>query len=66
MSQTPNPPPGDSPARRRRGRYPSQFLKGAAALVLDQRRTIAEVARELGVNEQTLGNSRAPGTHRPR
>ncbi|ACU53122.1 transposase IS3/IS911 family protein [Acidimicrobium ferrooxidans DSM 10331] len=56
MSQTPNPPPGDGPAGRRRGRYPSQFRKDAAALVLDQRRTIADVARELGINEQTLGN----------
>ena len=56
MNQTPNPPPGDGPARRRRGRYPSQFRKDAVALVLDQRRTIVDVARELGVNEQTLGN----------
>ncbi|ACU53508.1 transposase IS3/IS911 family protein [Acidimicrobium ferrooxidans DSM 10331] len=56
MSQTPNPPPGDGPVRRRRGRYPSQFRKDAAALVLDQRRTIADVARELAFNEQTLGN----------
>ncbi|WP_083769402.1 transposase [Acidimicrobium ferrooxidans] len=66
MSQTPSPPPGDGPARRRRGRYPSQFRRDAAALVLDQHRTIAEVARELGVNEQTPGNSRAPRTHPPR
>ncbi|ACU53630.1 transposase IS3/IS911 family protein [Acidimicrobium ferrooxidans DSM 10331] len=56
MSQTPNPPPREAPVRRRRGRYPSQFRKDAAALVLDQHRTIADVARELGVNEQTLGN----------
>ncbi|ACU54246.1 transposase IS3/IS911 family protein [Acidimicrobium ferrooxidans DSM 10331] len=56
MSQTPNPPPADGPARRRRGRYPSQFRKDAAALVLDQRRTIADVARELAFIEQTLGN----------
>ena len=55
MSQTPNPPPGDGPARRR-GHYPSQFRKDAAALVLDQHRTVADVARELGINEQTLGN----------
>jgi len=57
MTQTPAPPPGKEPtARRRRGRYPSQFRKDAAAMVLDQHRTIAEVARELGINEQTLGN----------
>lgn len=43
-------PPG------RRGRYPKEFRRDAAALVLDQRRTVADVARELGVVEQTLGN----------
>ena len=43
-------PPG------RRGRYPKEFRRDAAALVLDQRRTIVDVARELGVVEQTLGN----------
>ncbi len=41
---------------RRRGRYPRQFRRDAAALVIDQRRTIADVARELDVVEQTLGN----------
>jgi transposase len=41
---------------RRRGRYPRQFRKDAASLVIDQHRTIADVARELGVVEQTLGN----------
>jgi len=41
---------------RRRGRYPKQFRRDAAALVIDQHRTIADVARELGVVEQTLGN----------
>jgi transposase len=44
-----------APARRR-GRYPKEFRRDAAALVIDQRRTIADVARELGVIEQTLGN----------
>jgi transposase len=39
----------------RRGRYPRQFRKDAAALVIDQHRTVADVARELGVVEQTLG-----------
>jgi transposase len=42
--------------QRRRGRYPRQFRKDAAALVIDQHRTIADAARELGVVEQTLGN----------
>jgi transposase len=46
----------DQPRERRRGRYPKAFRKDAAALVIDQRRVAAEVARELGVNEQTLGN----------
>jgi len=41
---------------RRRGRYPKEFRRDAAALVIDQGRTIADVARELGVVEQTLGN----------
>jgi transposase len=41
---------------RRRGRYPKEFRRDAAALVIDQRRSIADVARELGVVEQTLGN----------
>lgn len=41
---------------RRRGKYPKEFRRDAAALVIDQQRTIADVARELGVVEQTLGN----------
>jgi hypothetical protein len=31
-------------------------------MVGDQHRTIADVARELGVNDETVGNSGAPGT----
>ena len=41
---------------RRRGRYPKEFRRDAAALVIDQQRTVADVAKELGVVEQTLGN----------
>jgi len=41
---------------RRRGRYPKEFRRDAAALVIDQRHTVADVARELGIVEQTLGN----------
>ncbi|HMK99308.1 MAG TPA: transposase [Acidimicrobiales bacterium] len=48
-------PPAAEPARRK-ARYPKQFRRDAAALVIDQRRTVADVARELGVVEQTLGN----------
>ena len=41
---------------KRRGRYPKEFRRDAASLVIDQHRTIADVARELGIVEQTLGN----------
>jgi len=41
---------------RRRGGYPKEFRRDAASLVIDQHRTIADVARELDVVEQTLGN----------
>src|SRR5271163_3313522 len=41
---------------KRRGRYPKEFRRDAASLVIDQKRTVADVARELGVVEQTLGN----------
>lgn len=44
-----------TPARRR-GRYPKEFRRDAAALVIDQRRTVSDVAKELGVAVQTLGN----------
>jgi len=44
-----------TPARRR-GRYPKEFRRDAAALVIDQHRTVADVAKELGVVAQTLGN----------
>ena len=46
----------DSPRRRGRSRYPKEFRRDAAALVIDQHRTVADVARQLGVVEQTLGN----------
>ena len=41
---------------RRRGRYLKEFRRDATALVIDQHRTVADVARELGVVEHTLGN----------
>ena len=41
---------------RRRERYPREFRTDAAALVIDQHGTVADVAREFGVVEQTLGN----------
>jgi len=39
----------------RRSRY-SKFRRDAAALVVDQKRTVADVARELGVVAQALAN----------
>ena len=48
---------GEKPTpARRRGRYPKEFQRDAAALVICQHRTVADVARELNVVEQTLGN----------
>jgi len=47
-------PPAE-PARRR-GRYPKEFRRDVAALVLDQHRTVVDVAREMGLVEQTVGN----------
>ena len=44
------------PSGERRGRYPKEFRRDSAALVIDQKRTVADVARELGLVEQTLGN----------
>ena len=35
----------DQPRERRRGRYPKEFRRDAAALVIDQKRSIADVAR---------------------
>ncbi len=43
-------------SERRRTRYPKAFRRDAAALVIDQHRSVADVARELGLVEHTLGN----------
>ncbi len=42
--------------KRRRVRYPAEFRRDVACLVLDQHRTIADVAREFDLIEQTVGN----------
>jgi transposase-like protein len=42
--------------RRRPSKYPPEFQRGAVAMVLDEHRSIADVARSIGVNEGTLGN----------
>jgi transposase len=39
-----------------RRRYDDDFKQGAVQIVLDTGRPIAEVAREVGVHEGTLGN----------
>ena len=40
----------------RRGKYSPEFKEAAVREVIDNSRTIAEVARSLDVVEQTLGN----------
>lgn len=40
----------------KRRKFSSQFKAEAVQLVIESRRPVAEVARELGVNEGTLGN----------
>src|SRR4051812_14035703 len=48
-----------STRKRSRGRpskYPPEFQRDAVAMVLDEGRAIADVARSIGVNEGTLGN----------
>src|SRR3954466_15850946 len=42
--------------RGRPSKYPPEFQRDAVAMVLDERRAIAEVGRAIGVNEGTLGN----------
>ncbi|GAA0910699.1 transposase [Pseudonocardia zijingensis] len=40
----------------RRSKYPEEFRRNAAQLALDGGRSIRDVARELGVNHETLRN----------
>jgi transposase len=40
----------------RPSKFPPEFRRDAVAMVLDESRTIAEVARATGVNPGTLGN----------
>lgn len=46
---------GEGPVRRRRTTYTPEYKADAVAMVLDTGRTIAEVARGLGIGDQTLG-----------
>jgi transposase len=39
-----------------RRKYNPEFRAGAVGIVLEKERSIAEVARELGINDGTLGN----------
>ena len=43
-------------AARSRRSFTSEFKADAVALVIDESRSIADVARSLGIGEQTLGN----------
>src|ERR1035441_8263742 len=38
----------------RRGRYPKEFRRDVCALVLDQKRSVTDVAKELDLVEQTI------------
>src|SRR3954462_10776952 len=40
----------------RRSKYPEEFRRNAAELALDSSRSIRDVARELGINHETLRN----------
>jgi transposase len=44
----------------RRSKYPEEFRQRAAQLVLDSRRSVREVAGELGINHETLRNGWPP------
>jgi transposase len=43
-------------SRGRPSKFPPEFRRDAVAMVLDESRSIADVARATGVNEGTLGN----------
>ena len=41
-------------SKRQRGRYPREFRRDVAALVLDQHRSVADVATDLDLVQQTV------------
>lgn len=43
-------------SRGRPSKWPPEFRRDAVAMVLDEERSIADVARSVGVNAGTLGN----------
>ncbi len=40
----------------KRNKYDREFREGAVRIVLETKKSVAQVARDLGVNEGTLGN----------
>ena len=48
--------PGQPAERRIKGRYPKEFRRDVAALVIEQKRTVTDVAKELGLIAQTVSN----------
>ena len=46
----------EKPTTRRRRSFTVEFKRDAVAMVLDNDRTIADVARSLGIGETSLGN----------
>lgn len=48
----------------RPSKYPAEFRESAVALVRETGKAIAEVARDLGINDGTLGNSVAADRRR--
>ena len=50
----------------RRSRYPKEFRRNAAALVIDQHRTVVDVAKGTRRRRTDPGQLGAPGARRPR
>ena len=46
----------EKPTTRRRRSFTAEFKRDAVAMVLENNRTIADVARSLGIGETSLGN----------